>query len=133
MSHNTYKDQLICYLRQFLTHVVLPAVLGRHFWDKYPVCTARQGTDQGQVSVHTHTNTHTHAHFNDHLESLLLSNRYFTHASLINIYQAVTGLVIDTESAAAYLTSVRTQTLLCVCVVFKPLPQRGEPTRSVGP
>lgn len=41
------------YLRQFLTHAVLPAVLRRHFWDKNPVSSAGQGAHHGQVSAHT--------------------------------------------------------------------------------
>lgn len=33
------------YLRQFLTHVVFPAILRRHLWNKNPICSTCEGTD----------------------------------------------------------------------------------------
>lgn len=45
------------YRREFLTHLILPAVLRRHLRDQNPVCPASQGANQGQVARITHTQT----------------------------------------------------------------------------
>lgn len=45
----------LCYRRQFLTHLILPAILWGHLRNQHPVCPTSQGAHQGQVAETRHT------------------------------------------------------------------------------
>lgn len=49
------KKRGVVYRREFLTHLILPAVLGGHLGNQNPVRSTSQSTHQGQVAKIKHT------------------------------------------------------------------------------